>query len=184
MRDAIGSTWIFSLVISFTLIFTGFLVLALSYSKAYKIKNEMTSIIEKYEGLTNNDILNGKGSIQIINQYLQNSGYRTKGNCEVGSYAADDLSLNSLVEVTSTNNKQKYYYCISKSTISKNTISKNTISKNTNNCTTIFKITVFYDFNLPVLGQLVKYSISGQTNEIYGAYFLNQQINCLEDTSN
>ena len=165
MRDAIGSTWIFSLVISFTLIFAGFLVLALSYSKAYKVKNEMTSIIEKYEGLTQNDTLNNKGSIQIINQYLQNAGYRTLGNCPVGSYASDDLTLNSLVKITSTNSSNKYYYCISYDT-------------DHNKCSTIFKITVFYDFNLPILGQLTKFSITGQSNEIYSAYLFSSQISC------
>ena len=165
MRDAIGSTWIFSLVISFTLIFAGFLVLALSYSKAYKVKNEMTSMIEKYEGLTNNDALNGKGSIQIINQYLNNSGYRAKGTCQIGDYAADDLSLNTLVEVNAGNSGKEYYYCVSTSTNSKT-------------CSTLFRITVFYDFNLPILGDLQKYSISGQTNEVLGAYFLNNKIPC------
>ena len=39
MRESIGSSWIFLIVISFTLIFAGFLVMALSYSKTYKIKN-------------------------------------------------------------------------------------------------------------------------------------------------
>lgn len=165
MRDAVGSTWIFSLVISFTLIFAGFLVLALSYSKAYKIKNEMTSMIEKYEGLTNNDILNGKGSIQIINQYLYNSGYKSKGPCEIGDYATDDLSSPTLVQVTSGTYKEDYFYCVSTST-------------NSESCTTLFKIKVFYDFNLPILGQLKKYSISGQTNEVYGAYFLTNQLPC------
>ena len=165
MRDAVGSTWIFSLVISFTLIFAGFLVLALSYAKAYKVKNEMTSMIEKYEGLTINDSLNNRGSVQIINQYLQNSGYKAKGNCQIGDYAADDLSLNTLVEVTSGNSSDQFYYCISTNT-------------DREKCTTLFKITVFYDFNLPVLGQLRKYSITGQTNEIFGAYFINSQISC------
>ena len=52
MRESVGSTWLFGIVLAFTLIFSGFLVLALSYSKAYKLKNEVTSMIEKYEGLT------------------------------------------------------------------------------------------------------------------------------------
>jgi len=168
MRDAVGSTWIFSLVLSFTLIFAGFLVLALSYSKAYKIKNEMTSMIEKYEGITNTDAsANHRGSLMIINQYLTNSGYSTMGRCPVGSYGANDLTANTLIAITNSNSREDFYYCISKSTV------------NQGKCSTIFEVTVFYNFNLPVLGQLSEYSIKGQTNEVVGAYFLdNEPLNC------
>lgn len=168
MRDAVGSTWIFSLVISFTLIFAGFLVLSLSYSKAYKLKNEITSMIEKYEGITNTDAsANHRGSLMIINQYLQNSSYSTTGRCPVGSYASNDLTANTLVAVTANNSNQDYYYCISKSTV------------NQGKCSTIFEVTIFYNFNLPILGQLSEYSITGQTNEVIGAYFLsNTPLSC------
>jgi len=165
MRDAVGSTWIFSLVITFTLIFSGFLVLALSYSKAYKVKNEITSMIEKYEGITLDDALNNKGSLAIINQYLYNAGYKAKGHCEVGMYGVDDLESNTIIMITSSNNDKEYYYCI------------DTSSKSAS-CSTIFTITVFYDFNLPFFGQIKQYSITGQTNEIYKAYFLGNQISC------
>lgn len=144
MRETIGSTWIFMLVISFTMIFAGFLVLVLSYSKVYKIKNEMTSIIEKYEGLT-------PDSEQIINDYLTNSNYRTKGYCSAESYASD--SLTSIDKVTDTS--KQYYYCIN--------VRQNKQGK------TVFTITLFYDFNLPIFGQLMKYSIKGETYGIKNA---------------
>lgn len=165
MREAIGSTWIFSLVITFTLIFAGFLVLALSYSKAYKIKNEMTSMIEKYEGVTTLNTDYNEGSLNIMNQYILNSGYNAKGKCPIGSHGVDNLQDNTIVEINDTNASQKYYYCISYDT-------------DIVTCSTLFKITVFYDFNLPVLGQLGKFSISGQTNEIYNAHFKNSTIAC------
>ena len=69
MRESIGSSWIFLIVISFTLIFAGFLVMALSYSKTYKIKNELTSIIEKYEGLTETDNSGNKITYVIYKTY-------------------------------------------------------------------------------------------------------------------
>lgn len=167
MRDAVGSTWIFGLVISFTLIFSAFLVLALTYAKAYKMKNEMTSIIEKYEGITTSDSLNGLGSLKIINQYLVNNNYTATGHCEDGEYGAEDLDYNSpsLKAVTDTERNQKFHYCIDVSTDKKN-------------CTTIYRITVFYNFTLPVLGNIRQFSISGQTNEIKNSYFLNKEIEC------
>ena len=41
MRESVGSTWIFLIAITFTIIFAGFLVMALSYSRTYKEKNEL-----------------------------------------------------------------------------------------------------------------------------------------------
>ncbi len=148
MRESIGSTWVFMIVISFTLIFAGFLVLVLSYSKVYKIKNEMTSILEKYEGLTTE-------SSEIINEYLTNANYRTKGICPSGSYASEDLKSTDIVSDTS----KKYYYCI-----------ENRLNKSGN---VVFKVTLFYDFNLPLFGQLMKYTIVGDTYGIKNAKIFN-----------
>lgn len=163
MRDAVGSTWIFGLVITFTLIFAAFLALALTYAKTYRIKNEMTAIIEKYEGLTLDDSLSNMGSISIINQYLHNNGYKATGTCEEGEYGSNDLSSNTL---TPTVNGEKYYYCIKY------------IKNEYYQCTFTFKMRVFYDFNLPVLGQIRKFTINGQTNEMYEAYFLGNLLTC------
>lgn len=162
MRESVGTAWIYGLVLTFTLIFSGFLVLALSYSKAYKLKNEVTSMIEKYEGLTTTGAYNNGGSIKIINQYLQNSGYSTMGSCLENDWGVSDLeSYNALERAVQG---KKYYYCVSYHTNEK--------------CRTIFRVTLFYNFNLPVLGQMRKYMVSGQTNEVFGAYFNGSQIQC------
>ena len=67
MRESIGATWILQLVIIFMLIFVAFLALSVNYTKAYKIKNEVVTIIEKYEGVSSKK----EGSIEIINNYLR-----------------------------------------------------------------------------------------------------------------
>ena len=46
MRESVGSTWTFGLVITFIFLFSSFLVLTINYTKAYKVKNETISIIE------------------------------------------------------------------------------------------------------------------------------------------
>ena len=51
MRETIGNTFIIKLVIVFTLLFSAFLALAISYNKVFRMKNEVLSIIEKYEGI-------------------------------------------------------------------------------------------------------------------------------------
>ena len=166
MRDSVGTTWVFSIIMIFTLIFAAFLVLALNYAKAYKIKNEMATIIEKYEGLTTTDDLNKIGSISIINDYLLNNGYKAKGYCsdEGDSYGVDDLEEGNLEEIVEGNDK-KYYYCVR-------------LEKGYLTCSTIYYITVFYDFNLPILGRFRKFEIKGQTNEVVYGRFMDSVYAC------
>ena len=47
MREAIGGTWIFSIVIVFIVLFTSFLAISVNYSKAFRVKNGIINIIEK-----------------------------------------------------------------------------------------------------------------------------------------
>ena len=70
MRESVGSTWIFQLAIIFILIFSAYLAITINYSKTFKVKNEVISILEKYEGLTDSSSgSTSAGSIAIINNY-------------------------------------------------------------------------------------------------------------------
>mgnify|MGYP003307345973 CR=1 FL=1 len=53
MKTAVSSTWIYGLVITFILVFAGYLAFTINYSTAFKVKNEMVTIIEKHKGMTN-----------------------------------------------------------------------------------------------------------------------------------
>ena len=52
MKEAIGSTWLMGMIITFIAIFSGFLAYSISYTKAFRVKNEVINIIEKNEGFT------------------------------------------------------------------------------------------------------------------------------------
>lgn len=149
MREAIGGTWLLQLVIAFMLLFVGFLALSLNYSKAFQIKNEMLTMIEKREGVTTG----ANGSIALINKYLNNRGYGVQNTCPNGSYGVADLN-NSVIEKV-TNNK-KYYYCIQK-----------VKSPSSNNQSKVYyEVNIFFYFNLPVIGDIFKFTINGTTNDI------------------
>lgn len=143
MRESIGSTWILQLIVVFILLFVGFLTLSLGYSKSYKVKNETMSIIEKYEGLT-------EEAVKIINNYLKNSAYSAKGKCEDSTwYGVSDLSVTQLEEVQTD---KKYYYCV-----------KKRISKNNKY---YYEINTFFQFNLPIVGNFTSFTIEGSTADI------------------
>ncbi len=50
MREAMGSTWLIGIIITFIAVFSAFLAYSISYTKAFKVKNEIINIIENNEG--------------------------------------------------------------------------------------------------------------------------------------
>ena len=144
MRQTVGGTWLLQLMILFILLFVGFIILTLNYSKTIKTKNEVLSIIEKYEGINDN-------SISLINNFLLSNSYGTLGSCDsksgnyVGTYGA--RTLNGTLEQAQKG--EKYFYCI-----------KKYVGANTSN---YYEVTLFYKFNLPVIGETSSFRIKGLT---------------------
>lgn len=148
MREAIGGTWVMQLVITFMLVFVAFLALSLNYSKAFKIKNEVLTMIEKKEGFNN-------GTIELINNYLSKNGYHTMKQCSENSWGVNDLTKTTAQPVPK-GDTTLYYYCVEKvSSKSANLDNK-----------AYYKVNLFFYFNLPVLGDIFKFTINGSTNDI------------------
>lgn len=146
MKAVSESTWSFQMIIFFMLIFACFLTLILSYNKAYIIKNRALTIIEKYEGVT-------KESIEIINGFMKEKGYNTTGKCAAGWYGAINLDG----DAEKSNGSKKYYYCFKE------------LKENNNKGLIYYQVQVFYRFNLPVIGNIALYKISGETKSFIGA---------------
>lgn len=155
MRETIGSTWIYQLVILFILIFVSFLILALTYSKSFKNKNEVLNIIEKYEGVN-------KDSVSIMNNYLVYNGYKTTGRCPAGEgdwIGSTDLQSNELSKV---NSNQKYYYCLKKVVSNKPTTSGKARASNN----IFYEVVLFFKFRVPVLENVGTFTVNGVTSDI------------------
>ena len=143
MRQSIGGTWLLQLMILFILLFVGYIILTINYSKTIKLKNEMISMVEKYEGLNEN-------SVSLVNNYLKTSGYAVVGKCthesESGIYGALDLNSNVLEEARPGVN---YHYCIKKYKGA--------------NTSKYYQVTLFYKFNLPIIGNASEFTVKGTT---------------------
>lgn len=146
MRSTIGGTWLLGLMIVFIMLFVGFIVLTINYSRTVRIKNEMIDMVEKYEGLNSE-------SIELVNNYLRYTGYDVEGVCvtegesETGVYGSLDLTGTNLEPAREG---VRYYYCIKKYD-----------GANTSN---YYQITIFYKFNLPVIGNTSGFTIKGSTS--------------------
>lgn len=151
MKSSVTTTETFKYILIFTFLFAAFLALAITYNRVFKQKNEILSIIEKYEGVSTN-------SLGIINNYLIASNYSTKGQCVIGEYGVNDLNNKNYEEVTDS--KEKYYYCLS-----------DKVLKNDNSDKIYYDIKLFFKFNLPFVGELFTFKITGETKDIkYHSY--------------
>jgi hypothetical protein len=140
MREAIGGTWIFSIVIVFIVLFSSYLAISVNYSKAFKVKNSIVSIIEQKEGLSTE-------AQEEIKSYLSGIGYVVYGSC-----SEDEKGYESNVASTG------YMYCISKSTSEGSSLQK-----------TYYKVKVFFRLDLPIFGNLFTFPVTGETKAVYFA---------------
>lgn len=161
MRETIAGVWLYGLVFAFILIFAGYLAVSIKYSEAFKIKNDMLWIIESHNGLGwNSDKIEstfhkGKmlvghfGGMNGINAYLQGAQYNAKGKCpnDKGDdwYGVKSLSYEKK-EVERASKSKTYFWCFKKNKI---------------NGGSYYSVRIFYKFNLPVIGDLITFSIDG-----------------------
>ena len=159
MKQTISGTWVFMLVILFTLIFAAYIALTINYSRSFKVKNEVLSMIEKNEGFTDN-------GVKIINGYLSQSGYKTLGSCHLQSDAVvyGAISIDPNTSISNAFEKaeagKKYYYCFTKYSNYHSYFKTRAY----------YKINLFFRFDLPVLGDLHTFDVEGQTSEIDATY--------------
>ena len=74
MKEAIGGTWIFTIVIVMISLFTAFVSISTNYSSTFKVKDKIIAILEDKRGINYT-------SIARINEELNRIGYNSTGKC-------------------------------------------------------------------------------------------------------
>lgn len=102
MREALGNSLLMNLIVIFSGIVILFFVGIMSYSKAYRVKNRIIEVIEKYETYDGN-------AQNEISADLKRIGYRSISNkkCSEGNKNSTTYSY-CVYEKNDTNNG-KYY---------------------------------------------------------------------------
>lgn len=147
MREAIGGTWIFQIVIFFILLFTGYMCLSINHSKAFNVKNEIVTAIERNEGV---DLTKGRNdpTIAKIVEYLKSTSYRTTGKCNPGLTGFNregDQSSSSA-------------FCIGEVPV-RGDASELPGMK-------YYRVQVFYQLDLPIFRSIFEFTITGDTRVI------------------
>ena len=141
MKSAIGNTFLMNFIIIFTVIFIGLFITSLSYTKALRIKNRITDIIEENNGYNNKEVA------AEIEAYLKDAGYRIssgdKENCTYKGVSNKVVYPNSTTSV--------YDYCIFKFENSKGTY---------------YGVKTYMYLDVPVIGDLIKIGVYGETKNL------------------
>lgn len=75
MREAIGGYFSLTILFFFVLLVSGFISLSINYTKAYRVKNNVLTYLEKYEGNPNNEEL-----LDYTSNYIQSVGYKVSND--------------------------------------------------------------------------------------------------------
>ncbi len=141
MREAIGGTWIFGIVITFIVLFSSYLAISVNYSKAFRVKNDIVGIIERSEGLNEKE----------IEKYIRNIGYGAAAGCKDRGTGFDPV-------ITTTG--EKYRYCIQ-------CVQTTPGQRTSGMAKSHYKVTVFFKLDLPIIGNIFVFPVSGETKPIY-----------------
>ena len=148
MREAIGGSWLFSIVLTFIVLFSSFLAISINYSRAFSVKNELLSYIERNEGFstTGDSTINcTDNSTQCqIQKYLKKASYNISDSIKCPDIY-DDYNGNPTYS-------QSGGYCIKKTCTSGGTY---------------YTVTTFVRIELPILWSGFNVPITGQTMNIY-----------------
>lgn len=162
MREAIGGTWLFNLVIFFVLLFAGYMCLSINYSKAFGVKDKIINELERNGGVkvyTNENYTDI--ALSNISKYMEKVGYRTNGSCSDYEYGC---GLDGKCSKTNSESNKSYAFCLSE-------IKANDAYSYAINGEFIYvsyyKVKVFYQLDLPILRSVFDFNIKGDTKLLY-----------------
>ena len=152
MKEAIGGSYLFMLVIAMIAIFTSYISLSTNYARCYKIKDEIINTIEAEGGVN-------KHTIKKINKYLTNLGYRSSSNnCRDESAKKFSIEKENGPIVGGKAN-----YCISKIDTNKKELTGHPGSGS------YYRITVFFKLSMPMFGDAFLIPITGETAILFAS---------------
>jgi len=156
MKESIGNSFIFYIVIIFVFIFIALFVGSTSYTKAFKVKNRIISVIEKHndapnKAVNNQGVLNSTVESEINNN-LQNVGYRLiqagdRNDC--GDFFSRHYpNVNATSYTVALRNTGDYDYCVARFDTPKGSY---------------YAVIAYMYLDIPVIGSKLSIPIYGET---------------------
>ncbi len=148
MKEAIGGTVTIAIIIVFLLLINGYLAFSVNYTKAFRVKNEIISLIEQHEGHT-------QSAQEEIQAYLRKIHYTE----------ISDQYFNNVEDGYTC--YRGFGYCI------KYTNAGGTSSKDETFRGTYYSVITFVQIDIPILNRIFPlmniFQVKGETKMIYSS---------------
>lgn len=160
MRESVGATQIFSICLTFIILFTAYLAISVNYAKAFRTKSHIITMIEENEGYSDE-------VGERITNYLINQGYTASGDCaqmdvvrvETGETETTEYEL---IEPCIRFNPAdtRCNACIYRRTINS--------SSNTAICNSVsyYKVVTFFRFDIPIISTFMNFAVRGESKAL------------------
>ena len=153
MRDAISGAMTLEIIVIFMIIINCYLAFSVNYTKAFRVKNEIRSIVEKNEGLT-------CSAMSQINDLMLNTNYKMNPQFET-------WCTNNGYSVATTN-AGSFCYKYQKIDIS-GTSDEESLYKGA-----YYTIATFVNIDIPLINNVLPFTgnlflVKGETAQIYSS---------------
>ncbi len=151
MREAVGGLGLTQIVIFFLILFSGYLCVSINTNKAYKVKNEIITIIQKNNGF--NDT-----TLTQIQDYMTSVGYRSTGTCDTDT-DGDGYSASGNSTIS-----RKALFCIKTMDVKYETVNGTSVQFPE---TAYYKIKVFFSLDVPIVHDIFNFNLTGTTKKMF-----------------
>lgn len=150
MKEAIGGAFSLEFIFIFVLVLNGYLAFNVNYTKAFRVKNEIRSIIQKNEGLTADAVTDISTYMQRVS-YHQNPAFTDW--CRTKNYQVCATATGSFCYEVATSPKYG-------------------TDEKGNEIAAYYTVYTFVDINIPVINNLLPataglFTVTGETSLIY-----------------
>jgi len=171
MKEAIGGTWLFQIVIVFILLFTGFMCLTINRSKAFNVKDQIIQTIQSYNGMDlgseYEEGMEGNAMADIVS-YIQGSSYRTTGTMpQEETVNGQEVSYQCYTR-DGRRTSRNPVFCIAEIEVSSEACPQGEDCFQELPAMRYYRVIVFYQLDLPVFHDLFNFRVVGDTKTLYG----------------
>ena len=161
MKESIGGTQLFIIVITLVILFSSIMALTINRSNSFTTKDRLVSIIEKHGSFDMSaELIGGSENLQLIEivDALKELSYRQTGKCpEAGLDDAFEVSAYQRNGSKTIGNKESSF-CI---------VKYNGTNKEGTAKVYYYRIIVFYHLDLPIVRKLFSFKTMGETKPLY-----------------
>ena len=170
MREAIGGTWLFQIVIVFILLFTGFLCLSINRSKAFNVKDQIIQTIQSYNGidLTSEYSDGDEGPLADIISYISSNSYRTTGIVPKPEKVGEETVSYVCYDRGGRKSESNPVFCIAPIHVDSEGCVDGANCFNELPDMIYYRVVVYYQLDLPVFQEVFNFKVVGDTKTLYG----------------